>query len=197
SCWGIRGPSLYSPNCIDISSFKHSCWGLRVPSLAVVRRTATTNGFLFQCEQQRQRRGDALIRIPADTRRLLAYCRRSKVTRTERGTSSTSTPESILPINDDAGRRNLLIVLAIVDGHVGARGPIGNVPDFVRMRPLAVGRDGSRQMAELFSAEEIVHRQRQRQQGNEVPCRFAVDQSCRGCFPVDRYTYLHRVCVQI
>src|SRR5205823_11770044 len=55
--------------------------------------------------------------------------------------------------HDDAGRRNLLIVLAIVDGHVGARGPIGNVSDFVRMRPLAVGGDGSRQMAALFSSK--------------------------------------------
>jgi hypothetical protein len=31
-------------------------------------------------------------------------------------------------------------------------------------------------MAKFLSTEQIVHRERQRQQGNEIPCRFAVDQ---------------------
>ena len=38
--------------------------------------------------------------------------------------------------DDDARVGNLLAVMPIVDGHVGTRRPVGDVSDFVYVRPL-------------------------------------------------------------
>ena len=61
-----------------------------------------------------------------------------------------------LPDDDNAGVRNLLAIIPIEDGHVRTRRP--------------------RQMSKLFSAEQIVHRERERQQRNKVTSGLAVVQ---------------------
>jgi hypothetical protein len=40
-------------------------------------------------------------------------------------------------------------------------------------------------MTKFLSTEQIVHRECQRQQGHEIPCRFAVDQRGRDCFAIE------------
>src|SRR5436309_3348533 len=55
---------------------------------------------------------------------------------------------------DDSGVGDPLAVVAIEDSHVRAGRPVGDVPDFVRMRPFPLFRDCSRQMGELFPAEQ-------------------------------------------
>ena len=61
-----------------------------------------------------------------------------------------------LPDDDYAGVRDLLAIIPIEDGHVRTRRP--------------------RQMSKLFSAEQIVHRERERQQRNKVTSGLAVVQ---------------------
>jgi hypothetical protein len=62
--------------------------------------------------------------------------------------------------DDDAGFGDFLAVVAIEDDHVSAGRPVGDVPDFVRVRPFPLFRDRSRQVTKLLPAEQIVHRQR-------------------------------------
>src|SRR5438876_6581986 len=51
--------------------------------------------------------------------------------------------------DDDARLGNLLAVILIVDGDVRAGRPVGDVSDFVCVRPLPFSRDRSRQVSEL------------------------------------------------
>src|SRR6266702_2162550 len=87
--------------------------------------------------------------------------------------------------DDDAGVRDLLAIMAIEHRQVRTRRPIDHVSNLVPLSRFASVGNRSRQMTEFFSSEEIVHRQRERQQGNEVPCRLAVDQSCSPRFIAD------------
>src|SRR5437667_1876032 len=79
--------------------------------------------------------------------------------------------------DDDAGLGNFLAVLAIVDGDVRAGRPVGDVSDFVSVRSFPLLRDCSRQAGIFLSAEQVVHRERQGQQRNEIPGGFIVGES--------------------
>jgi hypothetical protein len=69
--------------------------------------------------------------------------------------------------------------MAVEDGQVGAGRPADQVTDLVGpgVRALRGTRAGER--AELLSFEEIVHRHRQRQHGNELMRRGVVFQGGR------------------
>src|SRR5947208_14054519 len=84
-----------------------------------------------------------------------------------------------LPDDDYAGVRNLLAIISIEDGHVRTRRPINHLANFVSVSSFSFFRNRARQMSKLFSAEQIVHRQREWQQRNEVPSGLAVDQGGR------------------
>src|SRR2546430_7261780 len=81
-----------------------------------------------------------------------------------------------LPDDDYAGVRDLLAIIPIEDGHVMTRRPINNLANFVSVGPFSLFRNRSRQMSKFFSAEQIVHRQREWQQRNKVTSGLAVVQ---------------------
>src|SRR6266699_6586761 len=81
-----------------------------------------------------------------------------------------------LPDDDYAGVRDLLAIIPIEDGHVRTRRPINHLANFVRVGSFSLLRNRSRQMSKLFSAEQIVHRERERQQRNKVTSGLAVVQ---------------------
>ncbi len=90
-----------------------------------------------------------------------------------------------LPDDDNAGVRNLLAIIPIEDGHVTTRQPINHLANFVSMGSFSLFRNRTRQMSEFFSAEQIVHRQREWQQRNKGTSGLAVDQRCRHHFIFD------------
>ena len=69
-----------------------------------------------------------------------------------------------LPDDDNAGVRNHLAIIPIEDGHVTTRRPINHLANFVSVGSFSLFRNRTRQMSEFFSAEQIVHRQREWQQ---------------------------------
>jgi hypothetical protein len=73
-------------------------------------------------------------------------------------------PIANLADDNEAGRRNRLPVMAIEDRDVRPRGPINDFPDLIAVGLFAEIRNDSRQMTELFAAEEIKQRESQRQQ---------------------------------
>src|SRR5437870_13669905 len=81
-----------------------------------------------------------------------------------------------LPDDDYAGVGNLLAIVAIEDGHVRTRRPINHLANFVSVGSFSLFRNRARQMSEFFSAEQIVHRERESQQRNKVTSCLAVVQ---------------------
>src|SRR5437016_320626 len=79
-----------------------------------------------------------------------------------------------LPDDDYAGVRDLLAIIPIEDGHVRTRRPINHLANFVSVGSFPLFRNRTRQMSKLFSAEQIVHRERERQQRNKVASCLAV-----------------------
>ena len=59
--------------------------------------------------------------------------------------------------DDEARVGNLLAIMLIVDGDVRTGRPIGDISDFVCVRPPSLSRDRSRQASELLPAEQVVH----------------------------------------
>src|SRR5438552_17376274 len=81
-----------------------------------------------------------------------------------------------LPDDDNGGVRNLLAIIPIEDGHVTTRRPINHLANFVSVGSFSLFRNRTRQMSEFFSAEQIVHREREWQQRNKVTSCLAVVQ---------------------
>src|SRR6266566_8764862 len=81
-----------------------------------------------------------------------------------------------LPDDDNAGVRNLLAIISIEDGHVRTRRPINHLANFVSVGSFSLLRNRTRQMSKFLSAEQIVHRQREWQQRNEITSCLAVVQ---------------------
>src|SRR6266487_6191297 len=81
-----------------------------------------------------------------------------------------------LPDDDNAGVRNLLAIIPIEDGHIRTRRPINHLANFVSVGSFSLFRNRSRQMSKFFSAEQIVHRQREWQQRNKVTSCLVVVQ---------------------
>ena len=74
------------------------------------------------------------------------------------------------------GRGNRLPIMTIKDCDVSAGRPIDHVANVVALHPRSILRDRPRWLAPFLPAEQVVHRQGQRQQRDEVPRRLAVDQ---------------------
>jgi len=72
-----------------------------------------------------------------------------------------------------------LAVVAVEDRQVGARRPADQVADLVGPGVRAPARNGVGKWAELLPLEEVVHRDRQRQHGNELVRRGVVFQGGR------------------
>jgi len=81
--------------------------------------------------------------------------------------------------------------MAIVDCEVCTGRPINHVSNFVSPRPWPAFRNLPRKIAGFFSVEQIVHSQSQREQRNEILCRFAVDQTSRKYLISHLQAYLH------
>src|SRR5436309_2811812 len=65
---------------------------------------------------------------------------------------------------------------AVIDRHVRPGGPVRDLSDLVRVGAPAFLRDRPRQVPVLLPPEEVVHRERQRQQRGEVPAGLAFEQ---------------------
>src|SRR2546428_9986894 len=96
-----------------------------------------------------------------------------------------------LPDDDYAGVGNLLAIVAIEDGHVRTRRPINHLANFVSVGSFSLFRNRARQMSEFFSAEQIVHRHGERQQGDKIPRGFTVDQRGGHFGVLEFQSYLH------
>src|SRR5439155_17275091 len=79
--------------------------------------------------------------------------------------------------DDYAGLGNFLAALAIVNGYVVRGRPISQVSNLVSVRSFPLLRDCYRQAGIFLSAEQVVHRERQGQQRNEIPGGFIVGES--------------------
>src|SRR5437867_8614725 len=84
-----------------------------------------------------------------------------------------------LPDDNNARVGNLLAVIPIEDRHVRTRRPINHLANFVSVGSFSLFRNRPRQMSKLFSAEQVVHRQREWQQRNKVTSGLAVAQCGR------------------
>src|SRR6266542_4106960 len=77
---------------------------------------------------------------------------------------------------DDARGGDGLTVVPVEDRHVRRWRPVGDLPDLVAARALALLGDRSRQVAVLLPSEEVVQGERERQELGEVTRRGAVEQ---------------------
>src|SRR5205823_14116267 len=78
--------------------------------------------------------------------------------------------------DDDPGVGYRLTVLAVIDRHVRPGGPVRDLSDLVSVGTPAFLRDRPRKVPVLLPPEEVVHRERQRQQRGEVPAGLAFEQ---------------------
>src|SRR6266550_5350944 len=81
-----------------------------------------------------------------------------------------------LPDDDYARVRDLLAIIPIEDSHVRTRRPINHLANFVSVGSFSLFRNRTRQTSKFFSAEQIVHREREWQQRNKVTSCLAVVQ---------------------
>src|SRR6516165_8164100 len=77
---------------------------------------------------------------------------------------------------DDTWFWDALVIVAIKDREIGAGRPVGDLSDGICVLVLTLIGEHSRQVSKFLSSAEIVHRQRKRQQRNEIAGRAAVDQ---------------------